>query len=181
MTSSLSSSHWDVPQLTTANYSDWRDNIEALLKKDGLWGQLSASPPLASDAKAYCEHVTSCEKASGLVYLSVSPQLRGEIKAHKDLAKAMLDALKSRFGSSVFTSRHNAISSLVTLSMSSDETASAFMARVRDAQNVLIAAMPAKDYSLATLVEELGIYTMLRGTPYTALAACSGHSVHWQG
>jgi len=106
---------------------------------------------------------------SGLVYLSVSPQLRGEIKAHKDLAKAML-ALKLRFGSSVFASRHNAISSLVTMSMSSDETASAFMAQVRDAQNVLIAAMPAKDYLLATLVEELGIYTMLRGTPYTALA-----------
>ncbi|HEY2090193.1 MAG TPA: hypothetical protein VGH54_29745, partial [Mycobacterium sp.] len=54
--------------------------------------------------------------------------------------------------------------------MSSDETASAFMARVRDAQNVLLAAMPAKDYSLATLVEELGVYTLLRGTPYTALA-----------
>jgi len=89
---------------------------------------------------------------------------------HKDWAKAMLDALESHFGSSVFASRHNAISSLVTMSMSSDETASAFMAWVRDAQNVLFAAMPAKDYSLATLIEELGIYTMLRGTPYTALA-----------
>jgi len=143
-----------------------------LLKKDGLWGRLSASPPSASDAKAYREHITSCEKVSRLVYLSVSPQLR-DIKAHKDSAKAMLDALESRFGSSVFASRHNGISSLVTMSMSSDETASALMAWVRDAQNVLIAAMPAKDYSLATLVEELGIYTMLRGTPYSALAPCS--------
>jgi len=78
MASSSSSLHWDVPQLTTANYSDWRDNIEALLKKDGLWGWLSALPPLASDAKAYWEHITSCEKVSGLVYLSVSPQLRGD-------------------------------------------------------------------------------------------------------
>ena len=35
-----SGSNWDIPLLTTSNYSDWRDNIEALLKKDGLWGRL---------------------------------------------------------------------------------------------------------------------------------------------
>ena len=154
-----SGSNWDIPLLTTSNYSDWRDNIEALLKKDGLWGRLSAPTP-ASDAKTHREHV-AVEKAAGLVYL------RGEIKAHKDSAKAMLDALESRFGSSVFAARHNAISSLVAMSMSSDETATAFLARVREAQNV-VAAMPA-DYTLTTLVEELGIYT-IRGTPYTALS-----------
>ena len=82
----------------------------------------------------------------------------------------MLDALESRFGSSVFTARHNAISSLVAMSMSLDETATDFLARVREAQNVLVASMPASDYMLTTLVEELGIYTMLRGTPYTVLS-----------
>ena len=123
-----SSSNWDIPLLTTLNYSDWRDNIEALLKKDGLWGCLSAPTPPASDAKAHREHVVAVEKAAGLVYLSVSPQLQGEIKAHKDSAKAMLDALESRFGSSVFAARQNAISSLVAMSMSSDETATAFLA-----------------------------------------------------
>ena len=149
-----SGSNWDIPLLTTSNYSDWRDNIEALLKKDGLWGRLSAPTPPASDAKAHREHVVAVEKAAGLVYLSVSPQLRGEIKAHKDSAKSMLDALESRFGSSVFAARHNAISSLVAMSMSSDETATAFLARVREAQNVLVASMPASDYTLTTLVEE---------------------------
>ena len=154
--------------LTTANYSDWRDNIEALLKKDGLWGRLSVSPPSTSDAKAYLEHVTSCEKVAGLVYLSVSPQLRGEIKMHKDSAKAMLDALESHFGSSVFTLRYNAISSLVTMSMSSDETVSAFMAWVRDAQNILIAAtcMPAKDYSLDTLQGSPRLYSWINLDPW---------------
>ena len=74
-----SSSNWDIPLLTTSNYSDWRDNIEALLKKDGLWGRLSAPTPLASDAKAHREHVVTVEKAAGLVYLSVSPQLRVQV------------------------------------------------------------------------------------------------------
>jgi hypothetical protein len=96
-----SSSSWEIPMLTTSNYADWRDNIEAVLKKDGLWSRLSATAPLTSDAKAHREHVTACEKAAGLIYLSVSPQLRGEIRSHKDSAKAMLDALESRFGSSV--------------------------------------------------------------------------------
>ena len=62
-----SGSNWGIPLLTTLNYSDWMDNIEALLKKDGLWGRLSAPTPPASN-----------EKAAGLVYLSVSPQLQGE-------------------------------------------------------------------------------------------------------
>ena len=70
----------------------------------------------------------------------------------------------------MFAARHNAISSLVSVSMSSDETATAFLAQVREAQNVLVAAMPALDYTLTTLVEELEIYTMLQGTPYTALS-----------
>ena len=67
------------------------------MKKDGLWGHLSAPSPPASDAKAHREHVVTVEKAAGLVYLSVSPQLQGE----KDSAKSMLDALELRFGSSV--------------------------------------------------------------------------------
>ena len=41
----------------------------------------------------------------------------------------------------MFAARHNAISSLVAMSMSSDETATAFLAQVRDAQNVLVASM----------------------------------------
>ena len=61
-----SGSNWDIPLLTTSNYSDWRDNIEALLKKDGLWGHLSAPTPPASDAKAHREHVVAVEKAAGL-------------------------------------------------------------------------------------------------------------------
>ena len=63
-----SGSNWDIPLLTTSNYSDWRDNIEALLKKDGLWGRLSASTPPASDAKAHREHVVAVEKAPGSSY-----------------------------------------------------------------------------------------------------------------
>src|ERR1700694_4334487 len=159
----------DVLKLTHTNYAEWIETMEAVLRREGHWRKLNVSELDAKvNPKGAREHAEGLDKAAGIIFLSVSPELRGPLKSLRDDAKAMLIKTQELYGTSSAGARFNSLFSLLSITMNTEEDIPTFLSRVQECSRVLKATRP-NSYSLSDLDDELVLSALLRGTPYATL------------
>ena len=113
-----------VPKLTASNYSSWLKGVTGALRSQGPWRRINdigLAPPDLSASIKYEIYLTALEKAAGIIYRTILSEVQWAVEGKEDDPKAMLNALKEKFGSANSGSRFNALNELMNISQGDTE------------------------------------------------------------
>lgn len=153
-------------KLSETNYTSWKGNMEARLKRKQLWrivsGAKSAPLSLSAEYDAWCEKE---DAASGEIFGMLSEGQKVHVGgAIKDDPKKMWEALKDILESTKPAVRFNTLDALFSLRLREGESFPQLTTRVSS----LLAAVQEKrppGYTIELMDQELFAMTLIRALP----------------
>ena len=160
--------------LSSSNWGQWSDNMEAYLATKELWEYIDGSNPMpvaadatkptADERKELVEWKRKANKASGEIWLSVEDDQKVYIKEVKGDPAAMWKKLEDIHLQKKPGARFNAYDVLFSIRKDENETLTALMARADKAMQDIKALRPS-GFSLDDLDKELLSMTLIRALP----------------
>src|SRR6266487_3594046 len=160
--------------LSSSNWGQWADNMEAYLSTKELWEFVDgstpkptpadASKPTAAEAKELEEWKRKAAKASGELWLSVEDSQKVHIKEVKGDPAAMWAKLEGVHLQKKPGTRFNAYEVLFSIRKAEEESLSALMARADKAMQDIKALRPS-GFTMEQLDQELQCMALIRSLP----------------
>jgi hypothetical protein len=170
----MSDTKVSFPALTSTNWSQWADNMEAYLSTKELWEYVDgATPepkpadsanPTADEAKELANWRRKAAKASGEIWLALDDSQKVHVKDLKGNPSKMWTKLESVHVQRRPGTRFNAYESLLNIRKRDDESLSDLMTRADKAAQDIKALRPSK-FTLEDLDNELQSMALIRALP----------------
>src|SRR6266487_2437815 len=160
--------------LSSSNWGQWADNMEAYLSTKELWEFVDgstpkptpadASKPTAAEAKELEEWKRKAAKASGEIWLAVEDSQKVHIKEVKGDPAVMWAKLEGVHLQKKPGTRFNAYEVLFSIRKAEEESLSALMARADKAMQDIKALRPS-GFTIKDLDQELQCMALIRSLP----------------
>jgi len=162
------------PSLSSSNWGQWADNMEAYLSTKELWEYVDGSSPkpvpvdpahpTTDEALSLADWKRKVAKASGEIWLAIEDSQKVHIKQEKGDPVAMWRKLDSVHLQKKPGARFNAYEALLSIRKREDESLSDLMGRADKAMQDIKALRPAS-FTIVDLDQELLSMSLIRALP----------------